>query len=99
VDPRTYCRQAMAKVLGQGRMQQDGLTDRQVLVVLAYFAQQETSERDFIGQLTLLGDSAERSGRTALAAAARAVLHDWQTHGRREAPERPREPGHEGDET
>ena len=96
VDPRTYCRRAMANSLGRTRPRQDESIKRQVLVVLAYFAQQDTSERDFVAQLRLLGDSAERSGRPSLAAAARAVLHDWQARSR-EAAEDHGEPRHELD--
>jgi hypothetical protein len=97
VDPQTYCRHAMANVLGRSGKQQDGSSDRQVLVVLAYFAQQDTSERDFVRQLTLLGDTAERSGRTSLAAAARSVLSNWQTRGRGEAVEDHGEARHESE--
>jgi hypothetical protein len=63
-----------------------------VLAVLVFFAQQDMTERDFVAQLVLLGESSERSGRTALAAAARAVLRDWETHARRSAALQPGEP-------
>ena len=79
MDPRTYCQQGRAALLGKRGHQQQGRKTSQVLAVLAYFAQQELTERDFVAQLVLLRDSAERSGRAGLAVAARAVLRDGET--------------------
>jgi hypothetical protein len=78
VDPHTYCRQVIADLLSESRRQDAGLSDRQVVAVLAHFALQKPSGRDFTAQLALLADSAERSHRRSLAAAARTILEDWQ---------------------
>ena len=78
MDPDTYCRQVISQLLGKSKRQDAGLSDRQVLAVLAHFALQKPSERDFTAQLALLADSAERSHRRSLAAAARAILEDWR---------------------
>ena len=86
MDPRTYCRQVIADLLGKSRRQDTGLSDRQVVVVLAHFALQNPSGRDFTAQLALLADSAERSHRRSLAAAARAILEDWQRRAAVEGP-------------
>src|SRR5437763_10535812 len=78
MNPDTYCRQVSAQLLGKSKRQDAGLSDRQVVAVLAHFALQKPSERDFTAQLALLADSAERSHRRSLAAAARAILEDWR---------------------
>jgi hypothetical protein len=79
MEPRTYCQEAMDRLRGRGAESFSGAEDKQVVVVLAYFAQQKPSERDFPSELKLLAESATRSGRSSLAAAASAVLSDWQT--------------------
>jgi hypothetical protein len=86
VDPHTYCRQVIADLLSERRRQDAGLSDRQVVAVLAHFALQKPSGRDFTAQLALLADSAERSHRRTLAAAARAILEDWQRRAAGESP-------------
>src|SRR5437763_16305675 len=78
MNPDTYCRQVIVDLLGKSRRQDAGLSDRQVVAVLAHFALQNPSGRDFTAQLALLADSAERSHRRSLAAAARAILEDWR---------------------
>jgi hypothetical protein len=78
VDPRTYCERAIGQLRRETATQHRDVEGRQRVVVLAYFAQQQPSARDFASQLRLLAESAERSRRTALAAAARAVLRDWE---------------------
>ena len=78
MDPRTYCEHAMGQLRQKIATRPRDVEGRQRVVVLAYFAQQQPSVRDFASQLKLLAESAERSRRSSLAAAARAVLCDWE---------------------
>jgi hypothetical protein len=78
MEPRIYCQEAIDRLRVRGAESFSGAEDKQVVVVLAYFAQQKPSERDFTSGLKLLAESATRSGRSSLAAAANAVLSDWQ---------------------
>ena len=78
MDPRTYCEHAMGQLRRKTATRHRDAEGRQMVVVLAYFAQQQPSERDFASQLKLLAESAERSRRSLLATAARAVLSDWE---------------------
>jgi hypothetical protein len=78
VEPKRYCQQAIQEI--RRRMPSEPPTEaQQRLVVLAYFAEEPLETRDFASRLKLLADSSERSGRPTLAAAARAVLEDWET--------------------
>jgi hypothetical protein len=79
VDPRTYCHDAIEELRRNPDARFPGKDGRQMIVVLAYYIQHEPSALDFPGQLKLLIQSAERSNRRSLAAAARAVLSDWET--------------------
>ena len=79
MDPRTYCQQTIKDLRSSDAKRFSGIEDHQIVVVLSFFAQQTATERDFLTQLKLLAESAERSRRTSLAAAARAVLEDWQS--------------------
>jgi hypothetical protein len=78
MEPRTYCQEAIDQLRGRGADRFPSAENKQIVVVLAYFAEQKPSERDFTSELKLLADSATRSGRPSLAAAASAVLSDWQ---------------------
>jgi hypothetical protein len=78
MDPRTYCERAIDELRGKQSRRFSPIEGHQMVVVLAHFAQVKPSERDFSSQLKLLVQSAERSHRWSLAAAARAVLEDWQ---------------------
>jgi len=78
MDPRSYCQHAIGQLRRETATRHRDVEGRQMVVVLAYFAQQQPSERDFASQLKLLAESAERSRRRSLAAAARAVLSDWE---------------------
>lgn len=79
MDPTTYCREAIELL----REEQGGtLSDPssfQAIVLLSSYGQQELVPEDFTAALRLLIDRAERSGRPNMAAAARAVLRDWQS--------------------
>lgn len=79
MDPRTYCEDAIRKLRSGDAASRKKMENNQVVVVLAYFIQHEPSERDFASQLKTLAESADRSHRQSLAAAARAVLSDWQS--------------------
>ena len=73
--PSRYCHE----VIDELREGAAGAEGQQKIVVLAYFADLNPSERDFASRLRLLAESSERSGRHSLASAARAVLDDWET--------------------
>ena len=78
VDPRTYCEQACSELLAdlvhvstdRARIQQG--------VVLASFAGRQLSAHDFVRELEDLAGEAMRAQRPAVAAAARAILCDWE---------------------
>ena len=78
MDPHTYCEQAMAE-LSSKPTRRGALERPQLLVVLAHFIRHELSDRAFARELRDLAESADRRGRLGLAAAARAVLRDWET--------------------
>jgi hypothetical protein len=74
MEPSRYCQDALGEL-------RDGAADigiQQKVVVLAYYAEVGASEARFATDLRLLAEGAERDGRMALAAAARAVLDDWK---------------------
>ena len=78
MDPRTYCEQALDELLARGAdlaADQDG-TQRGA--VLSYLAQLRLSEHDFAGELKRLSMRATRERRPTIAAAARAILLDWE---------------------
>ena len=77
MEPRDYCAQRVVCLRTSAKARPD-LTQAQIVVVAAYYAQREFSERDFVNDLELLAGSAERSDRPGLATAARAVLADWR---------------------
>lgn len=76
MEPSRYCQEAIGEL-------RDGAADaarQQKIVVLAYYAEVSPPEEGFATDLRLLAQGAERDGRRSLAAAARAVLHDWEAH-------------------
>jgi hypothetical protein len=75
MDPSRYCQQAIQELRSASAIE-----GQQKIVVLAYFADLNPSAADFLTELRLLAESAERSGRASLASAARAVIADWQSH-------------------
>ena len=77
MEPNRYCQQAIQE-LRQSMPSEQRVEAQQRLVVLAYFAAEPLQTRDFASRLRLLANSSERSGRSNLAAAARAVLEDWE---------------------
>jgi hypothetical protein len=79
MDPHAYCKDAIEQLRCKDSGRFSGADDHQMVVVLAYYVQHKPSERDFAPQLKLLIQSAERSSRPSLAAAAQAVLSDWET--------------------
>ena len=91
MEPRDYCAQRVACLRTSAKARPD-MPQAQILVVAAYYAQRECSERDFANDLELLAGSAERMGRPGLATAARAVLADW----RAEQAEPTDDPSHHG---
>lgn len=78
LDPRTYCERAIEDLRSTQRTRFGGLQSNQMVVVLAYFAEIQPEARDFTSQLKLLARTSERSNRWSLAAAAKAVLSDWE---------------------
>ena len=77
MDPKQYCQQAMRE-LRKATPTAAPTQHHQRVVVLAYFADVPPTEQDFATQLKRLAESSERSGRIALATAAREVLADWE---------------------
>lgn len=78
MDPKRYCQEAIQELHTAASTEQSNQRHQRI-VVLAYFADLQPAEQDFASQLKLLAASSERSGRSALATAAREVLDDWQT--------------------
>ena len=78
MDPRTYCEQSCAELL-ELRARGGSSPERlQRAVVLAYLAGQQPSTRDFERELEELVVNAVETGQPGVAAAARAILRDWQ---------------------
>ncbi len=81
MDPRTYCEQSIAEVLGHLRPGGDFETVQRG-VVLAYLRERYRdagpSEFQFTRDLERLATAAEVEGKAAAAEATRAILRDWQ---------------------
>jgi hypothetical protein len=73
MEPIRYCQKAIDGL----RETAVSVESQQKIVVLAYYAEVSPSREDFATDLRLLADGAQRDGRHSLAAAARAVLDDW----------------------
>ena len=77
MDPQTYCTQIITDLFAE---RTDVPADRERLqraAVVAFLAQQRLSERDFARELRELAAGADH-GRPGVAAAAQAILRDWQ---------------------
>ena len=77
MDPHLYCEETIADLLAQRADRRSGPADLQRAAVLAFLAQQRLSERDFARELRALAAGADH-GRPGVAAAAQAILRDWQ---------------------
>jgi hypothetical protein len=79
MDPSTYCRQAITQA--QAAAQGVGLKreDRQIVVILSSYGQQDLSPAEFATALEVLVERARREQRPTMARAARKVLSDWQS--------------------
>ena len=77
MDPHLYCQETIADLLAQPADRRLGPADLQRAAVLAFLAQRQLSERDFARELRELAAGADH-GRPGVAAAAQAILHDWQ---------------------
>ena len=74
MDPRTYCKEAVAHLLAEHPARPSDPERLQRAVLLAYFSAQQLSAPEFVQHLEEL--AGERW--PAVAAAARAILLDWQ---------------------
>ena len=74
MDPRTYCKEAVAHLLADHAARPSDPDLLQRAVLLAYFSAQQLSAPEFVQHLEEL--AGERW--SAVAAAARAILLDWQ---------------------
>ena len=77
MDPHRYCEETIADLLAERPDRRSGPEDLQRAAVLAYLAQRRLSERDFARELRELAAGADH-GRPGVAAAAQAILRDWQ---------------------
>jgi hypothetical protein len=76
--PREYCEQNVRRLQDSSHAPHDKWT-MQIRSVLSFFAQRNLTDHEFVAELKLMAESAEHSGRPALAAAVRTVLADWAT--------------------
>ncbi len=77
MDPYIYCQEALAELLDSRLPHRPHRAELQRAAVLAYLVQRRLSEPDFTRELTeLAGDGSQ--GSPHVAAAARAILLDWQ---------------------
>ena len=79
MDPHLYCQETIAALLAQRADRRSRPEDLQRAAVLAFLAQRRLSERDFAHELRELAAGADQ-GRPGVAAAAQAILRDWQAH-------------------
>ena len=77
MDPHLYCQETIAALLAQRADRRSRPADLQRAAVVAFLAQRRLSERDFAHELRELAVSADH-GRPGVAAAAQAILRDWQ---------------------
>jgi hypothetical protein len=77
MDPYLYCEETIADLLAERPDRRSQPEDLQRVAVLAFLAQRRLSERDFARELRELAAGGNH-GRPAVAAAARAILRDWE---------------------
>lgn len=77
MDPRTYCEQACAELLAARARRGSDPECLQRIVVLAHFVERPLPADEFARALRDLSVDAAH-GRPGVAAAARAILADWQ---------------------
>ena len=77
MDPRLYCEETITDLLTERADRRPRPEDLQRAAVLAFLAQRRLSERDFARELRELAAGADH-GRPGVAAAAQAILRDWQ---------------------
>ena len=77
MDPYIYCQQAVDELLDDGGKQAPDRECLQRAAVLAFLAHRRLAERDFARELRELAAGADH-GRPGVAAAAQAILDDWQ---------------------
>ena len=83
MDPKTYCAEAIAELRAQAEGRGDrfpGQSRVQMIVVLAHFVALDLAPAAFAAELHRLAQESGRLGRPSLAAAAAAVLRDWEYH-------------------
>ena len=77
MDPHLYCHETITDLLAKRADRRSGPEDLQRAAVLTFLAQRRLSERDFARELRELAAGADH-GRPGVAAAAQAILDDWQ---------------------
>ena len=77
MDPQTYCTQTITDLFAERAERGSQPEDLQRAALLAFVAQRRLSERDFARELRELAAGADQ-GRPGVAAAAQAILRDWQ---------------------
>ena len=77
MDPHLYCEETITDLLAKRAERGSGPADLQRAAVLAFLAQRRLSAPDFARELRELAADAHH-GRPAVAAAAQAILRDWQ---------------------
>ena len=81
MDPKTYCAEAIAELRAWAERRGarfEGHDRPQLIAVLAYFALRGPAPAAFGAELRRLAQESGRVGRTSLAAAAAAILRDWE---------------------
>ena len=77
IDPHMYCQETITALLAKRPGRRSRPEDLQRAAVLAFLAQRRLSARDFARELRELAAGAHH-GRPGVAAAAQAILDDWQ---------------------
>ena len=78
MDPRTYCKEAVAQLLAEHPARLSDPVRLQRAVLLAYFSEQQLSAPEFVGHLEELESERQEMRQPTVAAAARAILADWR---------------------
>ena len=76
MDPHVYCRESVAELLAERVRRGSDPARLQQAVMLAYFVERRPSHEDFARELHAL--AAGVHGGPGVAAAAHAILRDWQ---------------------
>ena len=77
MDPHRYCEETVAELLARRARPGSDPEVLERLVVLAHFFKRAVTAAEFEGELLRL--AADERGRVGVAAAARAILRDWQS--------------------